>query len=511
MRSRLVFRLVVPSLAVSVFLLALGALAGWYVHVQQNRASRLMAESANRVRTAGRTVSAIREVRFYLNRFAISGDRRHLDAIRSVIVAMRNELAQAELLDQTESKKDLLQGIREAYSELDKELDTLFAESQVDPQRTAQSLAEGLVTERLLVPAQEYVDLGESAIVLGGQRMQAVADRVGFGLLLLGACGAVAGLVAGFAIARGVQASLLQVYLPIKLATGKLEEVIGPIKLERRGDVEELDAVLQALTERVDTVVDRLRQSQLEVLRAEQLAAVGQLGAGLAHELRNPLMAMKILIQTATEAKDSGCLQGRDLSVLQEEVTRLEKAIQRFLDFAKPPRLERHRFDLRSVVQQTLDLVSHRAGRQDVRIQSHLPEAPLEVYADPEQVRQVLLNTLMNSLDALPEGGNIWLELSTEEACQEGRQDGKHLEALEGASCCVAIRVADDGVGIPKELGERIFDPFISTKDTGLGLGLATCRRIVEAHGGEIRAGDSSAGTGAEFHIRLPSRVRRED
>ncbi len=114
---------------------------------------------------------------------------------------------------------------------------------------------------------------------------------------LLAVCGSAAGVVAGVGIARSVTRSIVELYVPVRVASGKLEEVIGPVDLIPSAGIENLDVLLHRMADHVGTVVDRLQQSQLEVLRAEQMAALGHLAAGMAHELRNPLTAMKILVQ----------------------------------------------------------------------------------------------------------------------------------------------------------------------------------------------------------------------
>jgi signal transduction histidine kinase len=180
--------------------------------------------------------------------------------------------------------------------------------------------------------------------------------------------------------------------------------------------------------------------------------------------------------------------------VLEEEMTRLEHLIQTFLDYARPPLLERRSFEAREVVQQVVSLVSARAGQRGVNIECALPEQPVELLADVGQFRQVLLNLLLNALDATEEGGTVWLEVATEARLERAAaRPGKWF----------ILRVADTGHGLPPALGQRIFEPFVSTKETGLGLGLSICKRLVEAHGGEITAADRPGG-GAIFTVRLP-------
>jgi signal transduction histidine kinase len=172
------------------------------------------------------------------------------------------------------------------------------------------------------------------------------------------------------------------------------------------------------------------------------------------------------------------------------------------LDFARPPTLQRRSFDLCEVLQQTLDLVSARAAHQQISIECQGADESIEIHADREQIRQVLLNVILNSLDAVPKGGNIRLELSVDEVPLETEARLNEDDAARPRN--VEIRVVDSGPGIPDELGARIFEPFVSSKETGLGLGLPICRRIVEAHGGAITAGNAPDG-GAQIRIRLPA------
>jgi signal transduction histidine kinase len=222
-------------------------------------------------------------------------------------------------------------------------------------------------------------------------------------------------------------------------------------------------------------------------LRAEQLAAVGQVAAGVAHELRNPLTSVKMLVQTGLEGDAPAGLPPEDLAVIEGEVRRMEACIQTFLDFARPPHTERRRADLAVVVRRALALVEGRARRQKVACAADLPPGPLELDIDAGQVQQVLVNLLLNALDAQPHGGRVRVEV-------RGPTDDSPF---------ASVQVQDDGPGLAPELCPRLFQPFVSTKETGLGLGLSICRRLVEAHGGAIHGATAPEG-GALFAFTLP-------
>ncbi len=161
----------------------------------------------------------------------------------------------------------------------------------------------------------------------------------------------------------------------------------------------------------VADLVERVQRSETELLRNEQLAAVGQLAASIAHEFRNPLMPMKMLVQAALERNDGRGLCGRQLEVVEEEIERLERSIQVFLEFARPVSPEKSEFDVVPIVEQSLELVEARARKQAVGLRWRFPDLPVTIVADVGQIRQVLLNLLLNALDAMPEGGDAAVDV----------------------------------------------------------------------------------------------------
>ena len=184
---------------------------------------------------------------------------------------------------------------------------------------------------------------------------------------------------------------------------------------------------------------------------------------------------------------------------MEEEIDRLDSSIQTFLDYARPPQPEKRPCIAQSLVRQSVSLVQRRAAQTGVEIREESPDEPIEMEADPWQIRQVLLNILINALDASPNGGTVLLRSRVTPLANGHRLDPK----LRDGRQMLEIEITDAGVGLPEDLGARIFDAFVSTKETGTGLGLAICKRIIEDHGGEIDAHNSSEG-GAVVTVRLP-------
>jgi signal transduction histidine kinase len=338
-----------------------------------------------------------------------------------------------------------------------------------------------------LKACEELRTFNSDQVASADRENRLIVSRLTWGLLAVGIGAPLSGLVLGYAVARSLYQSICQLSVRIRDAAGRLKSELDPVTLEDPNDLPDLHRQMQGVVEEIERVVGRLQQREREVLRAEQLAAVGQVAAGVAHELRNPLTSVKMLVQTGLEGTPPPGLPPEDLGIIEGEVRRMEACIQTFLDFARPPNSERRRTDLLAVVRRALALIEGRARRQKVGRTVELPPGPVEVLIDAEQIHQVLVNLLLNALDALPHGGTIRLEV-------RGPTAGDRA---------VSVCVRDTGPGIPARIQGRLFEPFVSGKETGLGLGLSICRRLVEAHGGTITGANAPEG-GAVFTFRLP-------
>jgi signal transduction histidine kinase len=378
--------------------------------------------------------------------------------------------------------------------ELSAQLDHGFAEYLVlwramppktDPAHTERLLAAGQFLEtNVLVPCRQLQAFNEGRVSDALEQHERVLSRLAWGMAGIGALGAVAGVVLGYGLARLLSQSIRRLHVQIRDAAGKLDPA-GP-EIVLTGDVGfgGLHDELEVLSGRIEGVVQLLHDREREVARAEQLAAVGQLAAGVGHEIRNPLTSIKMLVQNGLEDGPSA-LTTEDLKVIEGEVRRMERSLQTFLDFARPPKPERRPVELRPVLDAVLGLVRGRAERQHVATRLDVTDGPLALTADPGQLQQVFVNLVLNALDAMPGGGRL--------ALSAHRRMG-----------WVEVEVSDTGEGVSREMMPRLFQPFVSSKDTGLGLGLVISRRIVEDHGGTIDAANRPGG-GATFFVRLPT------
>ena len=229
---------------------------------------------------------------------------------------------------------------------------------------------------------------------------------------------------------------------------------------------------------------EKLSEAERSLERSGRLASLGQLAAGLAHEIRNPLGVIQgsaELLQKQVE----GNAQGKELAAMMvHEAKRLNATVTQVLDFAKPQIPSLERCDLREPAKRAIALVADRARQGGVDVRLETVETPAFARADSGQIQQAVLNLCLNGLDATPAGGALFVQVRVTGAGSE-------------------IRVSDTGKGIAAKDLERIFDPFFTTRADGTGLGLSIVHRIMELHGGSVTAG-STPGPGAWFLLRFP-------
>lgn len=236
--------------------------------------------------------------------------------------------------------------------------------------------------------------------------------------------------------------------------------------------------------------VTTLRRLERDARMQQRLAAVGEMAAGLAHEIRNPLASMSGSIQLLRQELRLSDEQAQLMDIVLRESGRLNQTIDHFLTYARPQRFSVTRIDLRRAVADTALLLRNGAEvRPGHVIDVDLPQAPVWCDADEGQVRQVVWNLATNGLRAMPERGRLYL------AAREGPTGDEAV-----------LEVRDEGVGIPEEHLEAIFQPFYGTFTSGTGLGMAIVHRIVSDYGGEIQV-TSSPGAGTTVLVRLPARA----
>jgi len=233
---------------------------------------------------------------------------------------------------------------------------------------------------------------------------------------------------------------------------------------------------------------DRLRR----LYRAERLAAAGQLAAGVAHEIRNPLTSIRSTIQYVLPSFEAADQKRALLEELLSEVDRIDRIVNDLLSLTRPTDFHPTRLDLVELLDHSLLLIGPQARKQAVEIKYGRPQDPLNVSGDAGQLKQVFLNVFLNSLQAMPKGGTLGVSVARKSSELSGRE-------------LIDIQVTDSGAGIPAEHLDKVFDPFFTLKKEGTGLGLSISYSIIQQHGGDIEL-HSEVGRGTTVVIRLPGK-----
>lgn len=235
--------------------------------------------------------------------------------------------------------------------------------------------------------------------------------------------------------------------------------------------------------------IEELRLMERQLVRAGKLQALGELTAGLAHEIKNPLASMKGATQILADEIPEESPRRKMLDILAREIDRLSALLERFLSFARRPTFEVAEVRIRDVVEPVVALLSAQSRQSGITLDARPCSSELVVRGDRENLTLVLMNVLLNGIQASPSGGAVTVRCSEEFV---GRQ-----------RCCV-LSIEDDGPGVPDELREQIFNPFFTTREQGSGLGLSIASRIVDEHEGFIEVSNRKGG-GAMFRVIVPA------
>jgi signal transduction histidine kinase len=300
-------------------------------------------------------------------------------------------------------------------------------------------------------------------------------------------------------------------YLVTRLVTGPMDRLVEATQAVADGELGRRAPAagtreFDRLAVSVNRMTERLLDAQGLLVRAEKLASVGRLAAGVAHEVGNPLSAIENYVEVLRR-------RGADpeiVAAVAREVERIDRIVRSLLDYARPRAAQRESLDLSAVVESAVTLLGAQGVLRPVTVEwapaSGLPRVP----GDRAALEQVFVNLLLNAVDAAGAGGRIAVRAAATRlglAPSPGERAGpRHLADLPDGTLAVEVVVADSGPGVPEELRDRIFDPFFTTKEPGrgTGLGLAIVQRTVHDHGGRVDVGAGALG-GAGFTVTLPA------
>jgi len=305
-------------------------------------------------------------------------------------------------------------------------------------------------------------------------------------LILIGFVGLFLGIFGATFLARRITEPLKRLADgTVKIARGDFSQ---EIEIESQDEIGNLARNFNEMSNQLQLTQGRMEVAQKKLIQAEKLASIGRIAAGIAHEIRNPLTSVKLNIQKVLENRQLEDLTREHLGISQEGIGQIENFVKELLNFTRVPDLQLDRFDLRQILEESVKMISESLAMKRIQLNVDYQDRLLEVCVDADKIRQVFLNILHNACEAVDEGGQIWVTLSRVQ-----------VDSIQKAR----IEIADNGCGIPEKDWENIFEPFYTTKTTGIGLGLANARKIVEQHRGSIKVKKKEE-KGACFEMLFP-------
>lgn len=307
---------------------------------------------------------------------------------------------------------------------------------------------------------------------------------IGCGGLLIGAFGAVL-------LARRITGPLK------KLVEGTVkiskEDFSQKIDITSQDEIGNLAQSFNDMSRKLLLARERMEVASNKLIQAEKLASIGRISAGIAHEIRNALTSVKLNIQKLVQSDRLGETEKEHLSISQEGIGQMEKFVKELLDFTRVSELNLARFSLEQILDESIKTLADTLELKKVVLEKSYEEGSPQVLVDADKLKQVFLNILRNAFEAVEEKGKINISLSL-------------LKEQEGSK--IRVFISDNGCGIPEENRETIFEPFYTTKASGIGLGLPIARKIIEQHKGTIRVKENAA-QGTSFEILIPTEEER--
>jgi signal transduction histidine kinase len=481
--KRISLRVRIYSVLTSLVVITLlgGLVMVWYTYRMEGLMREVIDVNLAAFQRAEALESALVNQKGYVSYFLQDGNPdwlKHLSRYRQIF---RKELDEARAFTQSETQRKIINSIEAEYIQyvtLKDQVIDLYASGD---RETGARLHEEVRNHffKVLDYCKNYKDFYKQKIqdIKASSYGQAKKIR----------------MIAGTAV-------LLVLLLGVVLAFVLVNDILEPLRrlameadpgasADRRDEVKALSRSVRGLMEDIDQTQTELEKSREHLLQAEKMVVVGKLAAGMAHSIRNPLTSVKMRLFSLNRTMELSPHQNEDFQVISEEILHIDSIVQSFLEFSRPPKLRVQSISPSEVVDLVLRLLAHRLHSYNVTVRVER-ESPLpEIEADPERIKEVLVNIIENGCEAMKGGGTITIR----------EEEGS--DAVLGSA--VFIRLADSGPGIPESIQGKVFDPFFTTKEEGSGLGLSIAARIMEEHGGRMEL-RSKEGDGCTFSVILP-------
>lgn len=491
-RMKISHSMIIAFLIMSSLLLILGVVAIIYTNRMQESTRKILEENVSSLKAAEELELALLEMKGLTAYFLLDDQSKWLDIFDDKKAAFLYWQREARKKTHSDAEVEILNTIDSLYSSY------VDAQSRAvrEARRGRKEAAHAILTADMFFIFDSIYNQCESLLLINEKLMfntSSLIERdsitVNYVVYGMAFSSIIVGLGLGFLLSSRITHPIYNLVLRIQGATNEEKNIVELVNTDELTELEHLDASVQKLISKVRTANEELQKSEKMLIRSEKYTALGHLAAGVAHEIRNPLTAIKMLMNALQDEVDKASPIAPDIAVIIHEVKRIEKFIQDFLDFARPPKPNFKNLPMSEIIEPTIALLTPQLKLQRIDIEVQIATESATVHADAEQLKQVFLNILLNSIQAMPDGGLIQIQAR----CHQLGPNHPYL--------CICIK--DTGPGIDPSLIQSLFDPFNTTKEDGTGLGLSIADQIIHAHAGWIEAQNAEP-NGAVFSVYLP-------
>ncbi|MDM8552091.1 ATP-binding protein [Desulfobacterales bacterium HSG2] len=473
-------------LAALVFItLAGGVVTVWDTYRMERLLSAVIDEDVAAFQAAESMEAALINQKGFVSYYFLDRDPDWLRQLGDYRRIFKERLEKTRALVENDRQRKAIEQIESEYLSYISAKDRVIAHYKAGEQKEGVTLHRKVRDHffKLFDLCEEYKDIHRERIRLARKDGHAQARNLRF--------------IAGIAIFADLSLGVLLVFVLVRHILGPVRRLIREADTEKEVPQQSEDEI-KALSRSVRGLIENAGQTHIELersretlLQSEKMAIVGQLAAGTAHSIRNPLTSVKMRLFSLNRSLELSDTQKEDFEVISEEIRHIDTIVQNFLEFSRPPKLKIEPLSPSVAVDMAIQLLEHRLKSYHVDVRIIREQMLPDVQADPEQLKEVIVNLVVNACESMEKGGEIVI-----------REEEFFSETLKQVA---VIRVSDNGPGIPESLREKIFEPFFTTKDEGTGLGLSIAFRIIEEHQGWLDV-TSEKGRGATFVIMLPIR-----
>ena len=459
-----------------------GLVMVWYTYRIESLFTYIIDKNIAASQVAEELETALVNQKGFVTYFFLDGNPDWLRQLGEYRQIFKERLRQAHALSETATQKEALNRLETEYGEYIALKDQVIAYYEAG-KRDLGALLHKEARDHFF----KSLELCEKYRELYAKRMsevrsesieQAIKLRVVAGTAIF--CVLCLGVILAFVLTR-------HILEPVRRLALEADRKKSPV--EKGNEMKALSKSVRGLLEDVDQTQLELEKSRETLLQAEKMAMVGKLAAGVAHSIRNPLTSVKMRLFSLNRTLDISQQQKEDFEVISEEIGHIDKIVQNFLEFSRPPKLKVQRISPSEVVDMVLQLLQHRLESSNMSVKVYREKALPQIQLDPDLMKEVFINLIVNACEAAEGEGRIEIHEQRENTKPGG-----------GA---IVIRLTDNGPGIPESIREKVLQPFYTSKEEGTGLGLSIAQRIVENHGGKLEL-ESKEGEGTTFIIILP-------